>query len=152
MAKKRREFIDNLNLVPFIDLFSTLIIFLIATAVFDQLASVPVSLGSTEQEQIQRPASPADTKRVTADIKVTISQNRVELFDAGRVVRVSREELLAQKFEQVAQFAQQVRGKYVEKKDVVFSVADNAVYSDLISSMDQFLANNFDQLIVMGAE
>ena len=48
--------------------------------------------------------------------------------------------------------ADNARMKYPTKHDVVLQVADDAPYEDLVSVMDQFLARDFDQLVVMGAE
>lgn len=152
MAKKRRNIVDNLNLVPFIDLFSTLIIFLLATAVWEQLATVPVSLGSSETNPIQMPSSPSDVKKINSDLKITINKDELILFDSGRSTRISRDELVTNEFAQIQEFADKARKKYTTKKDVVLSLSDEAVYSDLVTVMDKFLAVDFDQLIVMGAE
>lgn len=152
MAKKRRELNNNLNLVPFIDLFSTLIIFLLATAVWEQLAVVPVQLGSSDKNQIQMPSSSADAKKVKAEIKVSIGNARIVLVDRGNRKSYTREEAIANDYELVAEFANKARETRKEdKREVVFEVSDKAQYQDLIGTMDKFLAVKFDELIVMGA-
>lgn len=149
---RRKGMTTNLNLVSFIDLFSTLIIFLLVTSVWEQLAAVPVSLGSTETHPIQMPSSPSDIKKVNADLKVIIDKAGVVLFDSGKSTRIAREALLGSDFSQLEAFVSQSRQKYADKRDVVLSLADDAIYSDLVTVMDKFLAEDFDQLIVMGAE
>ncbi|NCN41880.1 hypothetical protein GW916_11610 [bacterium] len=152
MAKKRREIVDNLNLVPFIDLFSTLIIFLIATAVWDQLSAVPIQLGSTEKSSAQM-SSGSEAKRVQAELKVTISPTQIVLFDKGRSRSLSRDEAVANEYALIAEFAQAARqSRGPDKKELVVEMADKAIYEDMIGTVDQFLAVNFDQLVILGAE
>lgn len=150
MAKKR-ELANNLNLVPFIDLFSTLIIFLIATAVWEQLSSVPISMGSTDKNPIEMPASSASAKVVEAQLKVQLNEDRIVLSHQGRRVSLTREEAQANNYQAVGEFVTDVRSRDAAQKEVVFEVADKAVYEDLVGTMDQFLAEEFDELIVMGA-
>jgi len=142
----------NLNLVPFIDLFSTLIIFLLSTAVWEQLAAVPVNLGNSDQNKINMPTSKEEAKLVKGDLKVFIKKDAIELFDQGQTTRFSRDQLVGSRFEAVVQFADNSRLKYPTKNDVVLQVDDDAVYEDIVTVMDKFLARDFDQLVVMGAE
>ena len=142
----------NLNLVPFIDLFSTLILFLLSTAVWEQLAAVPVNLGSSDQNKISMPTSKEEAKLVTSDLKVLIKKDSVELFDQGNTTRFAREELAGSAFDAVMQFADNARTKYPTKNDVVLQVDDDAIYEDIVTVMDKFLARDFDQLVVMGTE
>ncbi len=142
----------NLNLVPFIDLFSTLVIFLLSTAVWEQLAAVPVNLGNSDQNKVNMPTSKEEAKLVKGDLKVFIKKDSVELFDQGRSTRFTREDLVGSQFAAVVQFADDARLKYPLKNDVVLQVDDDAVYEDIVAVMDKFLGRDFDQLVVMGAE
>jgi biopolymer transport protein ExbD len=142
----------NLNLVPFIDLFSTLIMFLLSTAVWEQLAAVPVNLGSSDQNKISMPTSKEEAKLVTSDLKVTVKKDSVELSDQGNITRFGRDELAGSKFEAVLEFADNARVRYPTKNDVVIQVDDDATYEDIVAVMDKFLARDFDQLVVMGSE
>ena len=151
MAKKRRELVNNLNLVPFIDLFSTLIIFLLATAVWQQLSSVPIQLGSTENKPIDMPSDTAETKRVNAELRAVINQNSLQLVYRNSRTRLRIEEARANDYEKVRDFVSSVRAANASQKEVVFEVSDKAQYEDLVKTMDQFLGEDFDELIVMGA-
>lgn len=144
----KREMPSNLNLVPFIDLFSTMIIFLIVTAVFDQLAAVQINMGAEDKPASAVPAVPL--KKIEASVKVTIGENNIELFDAGRKILVEKANN-EYNFEQVRTFVEEVRQKYPEKKDVVIFSQDKARYKDLIGVMDEFLGQAFTELVVTGA-
>lgn len=144
----KRQMQSNLNLVPFIDLFSTMIIFLIVTAVFDQLAAVQINMGAEDKPADAIPAQPL--KKIEASLKVTISENNIELFDAGRKVNIAKD---GEDFDYtlVQQFAEEVREKYPEKKDVVIFTQDKAQYKSLIGVMDEFLGQMFTELVVTGS-
>jgi len=142
----------NLNLVPFIDLFSTLIIFLLSTAVWEQLAAVPVNMGNSDQNKVSMPNSKEEAKLVKSDLKVFIRKDSIELFDQGRTTQVTRDELVNNGFEAVLLFADEARAKYPIKNDVVIQADDDSTYEDIVAVMDKFLARNFDQIVVMGAE
>jgi biopolymer transport protein ExbD len=143
----KREMPSNLNLVPFIDLFSTMIIFLIVTAVFDQLAAVQINMGAEDKPADAVPQQPI--KKIEASLKVTIGEESIELFDAGKKEMVIKE---AGEFDyaRIRQFAEMVREKYPEKRDVVIFSQDKAKYKDLIGVMDEFLGQSFTELVVTG--
>lgn len=143
----KREIPSNLNLVPFIDLFSTMIIFLIVTAVFDQLAAVQINMGAEDKPADAVPQQPI--KKIEASLKVTITPNKIELFDAGRKVNINKE---GEEFDfsMVREFVEEVREKYPEKKDVVIFSEDKAIYKDLVAVMDEFLGQSFTELVVTG--
>jgi biopolymer transport protein ExbD len=151
MARKRREMISNLNLVPFIDLFSTLILFLISTAVFDQLAVLPINMGNPDAPDISVP-SPSEARKIEANVKVTLTDKTIELFDSGERRVIDREQVVASAYDDIRAFAENARAKHPEKRDVVISASDVAVYEDLIAIMDRLLEQNFDQLVVMGSD
>lgn len=146
---RKRGFNDNLNLVPFVDLFSTLIIFLISTAVWDDLAAVQVNLGAQDKPSIETPKQ--DLKKVTSDVKITVSDHGIETFEQGKTNRIEK---IDGKLDVQAldQFVTDIRAKYSDKKDMLIFATDAAAYEDLIAVMDKCLAKNFDELIVTGAE
>ncbi|HVJ65690.1 MAG TPA: biopolymer transporter ExbD [Bdellovibrionota bacterium] len=138
---------SNLNLVPFIDLFSTMIIFLIITAVFDQLAAVQINMGAEDKPADAVPATPI--KKIEASLKVTIHEDSIELFDAGQREVINKQDG-EYDFAPVRAFAEAAREKYPEKKDVVVFSDDKAKYKDLVSVMDEFLGESFTEVVVTG--
>ena len=148
-GRGKKEIPSNLNLVPFIDLFSTMIIFLIVTAVFDKLASVQINMGAEDKAAASVPQQPI--KKIEATVKITIFKDTVELFDAGKktVLQKEGEDFSVQALEE---FALTMREKYPEKKDVVVSAKDTSIYKDLIVVMDAFLGQSFTEIIVTGSQ
>ena len=138
---------DNLNLVPFIDLFSTLIIFLLMTAVWDQLASVQASLG--DQAGGKSVAVPQDTKKIKQTTKITITDRAVEVFDDGKVSQIPIEGR-AFNVAPLTEFVSAMRAKYQDKNDMVIIATDNAKYETVVSVMDECIGQNFKEIILTG--
>ncbi len=141
--------IGNLNLVPFVDLFSTMIIFLLFTAVWDQLASLQVNLGANDQSSIEAPLE--DTKKISSQVRILLGHDFYELVDSGKTERVPMQ---GKNFNYgpLENFVQSTRTKYEQKKDMLIQVMDNASYESLVAVMDRFLVRDFSDLIVTGSE
>jgi biopolymer transport protein ExbD len=146
---RRREFQDNLNLVPFVDLFSTMIIFLISVAVWDQLAAVKANMGVEDRPSTQ--VAPPDSKKVRSNVRVHLKKEAVELIDGNsqkRVVPVDGQIPWAQ----VGEFAIALRTRLADKKDMLIEVDDDVPYESVIAAMDQFLEQDFRELVVTGKD
>jgi biopolymer transport protein ExbD len=155
----RREFAQNLNLVPFIDFFSNLIIFLMMTVVFDQLAAVQINMGA--EDAASKIQVPKDTvKKIEASLKVTINKDKLVMFDSGKSIVVQKESTVDEagnpfeRFppEPIKEFMANARAKYPEKKDLVVFSADDAAFQDLIGVLDAGLGEKFIELVVTGSD
>jgi len=148
----RKGFVTNVNLVPFIDLFSTLIIFLLSTAVWDQLAVIQMNLGAQDKATVEAPKE--QLKKVTSNVKITISDSYLEVFDEGKTEKVERPKDSKDAFDYtlVERFLDGIRQKYPEKKDMLIFATDASSYKDLVGVLDRSLARQFNELIVTGLE
>jgi biopolymer transport protein ExbD len=146
---RRRSFQDNLNLVPFVDLFSTMIIFLISVAVWDQLASVKANMGVEDRPSTQ--LAPPDTKRVTSNVRIHLAKEYIEIVDGASKRRLSK---VDENFDWAAlgTFSTELRARLSDKKDMLIEVDDDVPYEAVIMAMDQFLARDFRELIVIGRD
>jgi biopolymer transport protein ExbD len=150
---KSREAVDNLNLVPFVDLFSTLILFLMATAVFDQLASVPVNMGSNETPSTMNTSDGRATgKKITSTVLVSVNETDLVMSDSGKVTRISIEAAQKGEYSAVTEFMRTARRQHNDLREIVVNSADKAKYGDIVAVMDEALAADFDQLVVTGEE
>ncbi len=147
---KGRKGVSDLNLVPFVDLFSTLIIFLLSVAVWDQLAAVPVNLGAQDKPSIEVPKQ--DIKKVESNVKITVLTDGVELFNEGKSQKLAKVEGQPFDFTPVAEFVAAIRQNYPDKKDMLIMATDQAVYEDIVGVMDRALEQDFDQIIVTGLD
>ena len=113
----RKKFRDDLNLVPFIDLFSTVILFLLATAVFDKLAAVPIALGD-KSEKAEGASAQVAVKPVSSSIKIIITSRQVTMVYGGRV-RSFTVEKDHEDYSKLETFLTQVRRNYPTKIDML---------------------------------
>lgn len=144
----------DLNLVPFIDLMSVLITFLLITAVWSQVSMI--QLGSS----IYGKKNPNDTKPVEpppphADIPL-----RLDVKDFGFRLIVGAEKFQIPKAggqydtESLMSHLKKVKSDYQEKQDAVITVDDEVAYEFLILGMDTLNQSGFPSISVstLGAE
>lgn len=148
--KKRKLDAGALNLVPMIDLFSMIIIFLIVTAAFDQLAQMKINMGSEDAAEtvIKQPV-----KEIQASLKITIFPDRLDLQDQGRVVRIEKQpDDEEYNWDELNEFLMNARVNYPEKKDIVIFSSDKVEYGYVVTVMDFALSQDFNELVVSGVE
>ena len=145
----KRNINANLNLVPFIDLFSTIILFLISIAVWDELASVPTNLAAQDKATLDTPKE--DIRKVTSNVYLSVNSDTVDIFNEGKKQSIKKNGE-AYDFLPIDQFLADIRTKFADKKDMLIYANDMASYEDLIAVMDRCLGQKFDDLIVTGAD
>lgn len=142
----------ELNLVPFIDLMSVLITFLLITAVWSQVSMIQLgsSIHSQKQEnQEPKPPPPLADIPLRLDVKDTgfrllIGKDKVQIPKVGpdydRVGLLDR--------------LKKIKETYPEKVDAVITVDDEIAYEFLILGMDVLLQGGFSAVSVstVGAE
>jgi biopolymer transport protein ExbD len=136
----------ELNLVPFIDLMSVLITFLLITAVWTQVSMIQIgsSLYGKKSE-----AQPAATPPPNAEVVL-----KVDVKEGGYVLSVGRQvislPMVNEQFDDAGLVAQLQRVKqlYPEKVDAIVSVADVVPYEQLIKAMDNCLTAGFSAISV----
>lgn len=142
----------ELNLVPFIDLMSVLITFLLITAVWSQVSMIQIGssiYGKATPNQTPPPPPPM------ADIPL-----RLDVHEAGYHLVIGSDKVdipkVAGKFNTVALLARLkgVKQQYAEKQDAVITVDDQLEYENLITGMDTLLQAGFPGISIstVGAE
>ena len=135
----------ELNLVPFIDLMSVLITFLLITAVWTQVSMIQIGSSlygkQTSEEPVELPP--------LADLPF-----RLDVKNAGYRVIIGKETIEVPK--QAGQFddetllarLQQIKEKYPEKLDAVITMEDDIFYEKLINGMDMLIQAGFPSISV----
>src|SRR6185436_16819046 len=80
---RKRKVNSELNLVPFIDLLSTLICFLLITAVWQQISVVSTNTSSTTSSDSATPP-PKDH----VDLSLTLLMDRLEATEGTRAIKI----------------------------------------------------------------
>lgn len=132
------------NLTPFIDLFSVLICFLLMTAAWIQLESMPSSIEKTTSSNApppkDSPPPPKDEKKVSLAVtvfadKITLKENEKELIVQNIGTEFDKEKLQLE--------FSRWRSQYQDKKDVVLNTDPAVTYGDLIKMYDLLVASDW---------
>lgn len=143
---KGRKTSLELNLVPFIDLMSVLITFLLITAVWNQVSMIQI--GSSlygKKDETQAPQIPPKADVV---LKLEIRPNGYVLNVGKQIINLP---MVNNEFDDVGLVAQLTKAKqlYPEKADGAIAMADELPYERLVKGMDGFLKAGFPQISVL---
>jgi biopolymer transport protein ExbD len=129
---------EFLNLTPFIDLFSTLIIFLIMAAAWNQIEALSTNVESATTSS--EPSEPNPQKKVL--LAVTILDDRIEMSEDENSFRIplSGGEINA---EQILQKLAEWRTKYPDRKDMVLNTANTVPYKHLVKTFDTIVGGGW---------
>jgi biopolymer transport protein TolR len=139
----------ELNIVPFIDLMSVMISFLIVSAVWSQISMI--QLGSsmyskkTTEEQPKPPPKAdfpfrVDVKAHGFQVIAGVEKKQIPLENGEHNFTALKEELA------------RVKQLNPEKTDAVLTMNDELAYELLIKTMDRVLENGFNEISVATAE
>ena len=136
----------ELNLVPFIDLMSVCIIFLLITAVWTQVSMIQLGSSIYSKKTSDKPITPPPFSEVVLRVDVLKEGFRILLGkDLMSIPKLSngnydKKGLIAQ--------LKEAKKQYPEKMDGVASVRDEVYYKHLISAMDALLIAGFSQVSI----
>ncbi len=130
----------EINLVPYIDLLSTLICFLLITAVWQQVSVITTNSSTTPPSEDSFNPTPPDPNKI--DLSIKIFDNRVELT-AGKDMRAIN--YVAGQFDRkaVKTTLQSWKKQYPDKKDITINSEQQVPYKLLIEAMDILIEENF---------
>ncbi|MBC6415896.1 MAG: biopolymer transporter ExbD [Bdellovibrionales bacterium] len=136
----------ELNLVPFIDLMSVCIIFLLITAVWTQVSMVQLGNSIYSKKTSEETIEPPPFTEIVL---------RVDVHSEGFNLTLGTEKSLIPKLQNgdydktsLVQSLKRVKEQYPEKLDGVVSVADDVSYKYLVEAMDAFLINQIPQVSI----
>lgn len=136
----------ELNLVPFIDVLSTCICFLLVTAVFVNLGSFHVSQAvGSEKNEAQKPQG---------SVTVSLGGRGDIRFEVKDVKGLSRGESLVTiqgdqgrvNFRRSEEWIKSFAARFADVKTVLLMPNPTSKYDDLIQLMAQFKASQMDQI------
>ncbi len=137
----------ELNLVPFIDLFSALICFLLMTAAWQNLEVVstgtpPKALDLRDADEPSPTPPPAKPKAV---LSVTLYFDRLDIAE-DNIIKTFAHISGTPDYKQLELALAQWRKKFPDRKDVLLSTENRAPYKHLIKLMDTFIAGEFPEV------
>jgi len=135
----------ELNLVPFIDLLTCLICFLLMAAVWIQIGKISVSQSGTGAPTEQ---TPEERQRLNLVVAIT-PQGYILTGNAQTIADILKKD---DKYDKKALGTKlkEIHGQFPDKSDITIMSEDSINYQVLIDTMDVCLANDFPNISVSG--
>jgi biopolymer transport protein ExbD len=135
---------DELNLVPFIDLLSCCISFLLITAVWTQIAGLQVasSGGPTEQQK----------QETTIDVKLLLTEKGYSLAMAGAAIDIpnvnGKDGAQAYDRKTLTEKLKTLKASLPDQSAITVQPEDAVAYADLVETVDTFLGEQLRNVTV----
>ena len=137
----------ELNLVPFIDLLTCLICFLLMAAVWIQIGKISVSQSGQGAPTEQ---TPEERERLNLVVAITpqgfLITGNGQTLEGGDILKKDNQ----YDFERLGTKLKEIHGLFPDKSDIVVMSEDSINYQALIETMDVCLANDFPNISVSG--
>ncbi len=133
----------DINIVPFIDLMSVLIIFLLVSAVWTQVSMIQIGSSVYGQKTTDEKPKPPPKAEVPFRVDVkSVGYNIVIGSSNYPIPKINNE------FDRVTLLKElrKIKETYPDKMDVVVTMADELQYKYLIGAMDSLLAADFPEI------
>lgn len=139
---------DDLNLVPFIDLFSVLICFLIMTAVWNQIDALSTNVDNVTSSDAASNENPNKRKE---SLTVTLLKDRMEMSES---VSIGARTLSEKNYKfnnlgenidisKMDRVLNSWRQKYPNKKDVILNTDNQVLYNKMIQVFDALVGGGY---------
>ena len=139
----------ELNLVPYIDLLSTLICFLLITAVWQQVSVISTNSSITPPKDTEafNPVTPPDQPKEKKEVSVKITKTNLEFSLNKAVTQLPLTNELVDK-EQLGQLIQKAKAEIPDLKEVIINSETGALYKYLIQVMDVLNQEKVDSVAI----
>ena len=135
---RRRPVSAELNLVAYIDLLTCMVSFLLITAVWAQLARLPVS---------QHQPGQSDGQAITEDLRIMV----VVTGDGFSLVVGAESKAIPDDYKRLQAELHAAEAAHPDKTDVQVASGDDIVFSRLIETMDVVLGAGFPDVSLIDA-
>ena len=128
---------EFLNLTPFVDLFSVLVVFLLMTAVWTQIAAL-----STDVENTTSNSDPNHTPPKKVVLSATLTGDHIDLKEDEAVQAIP---VMGGDFDvtQLQAILKVWRTKYPDRKDIILNSEDKVPYKTMIKVFDTMVGNDW---------
>ncbi len=135
----------DVNIVPFIDLMSVLIIFLLISAVWTQVSMIQI--GSSVYGQKTSDEKPKPPPKADIPFRLDVRENGYRILLGKDFIPVPR---VNQDFDNDTLLTElkKIKELYPEKVDAIVTMADELAYKHLIDAMDMLLLAEFPEVSI----
>ena len=148
----KKSSVVELNLVPFIDLMSVCIIFLLITAVWIQISMIQLGTSVYSKKQDDPPIPPSLTPHQEVPFRVDVLSEGYKVVLGSEAVMIPLVRKGTYNHKALTRQIEAVKKIYPEKIDVVVTSRDNLMYKHLIMAMDLLLNAGFSGISIATGE
>jgi biopolymer transport protein TolR len=141
-GQRRRSVSGDLNLVPYIDLLTCMIAFLLITAVWTQLARLPTH---------QRGQGESDGEPPQSKLAVAVGDQGFVLVSDGGQKPIGRRDDGAFDYEALTRELGALKRTHADKTDLQVLSEDGIQFEVLIKTMDAAMASGFPEVSLLDA-
>ena len=139
----------ELNIVPFIDLMSVCIIFLLLTAVWTQVSMIQIGSSIYGKRTDDQESQPPPRPEINLELIVNQSGYTVIIGqDSIPIPRIQGEEGIEYDQRNLILTLKSVKDRYPDKKDAMIAVEEDLIYENLIQGMDSLLLSGFPEVAI----
>lgn len=138
-AHGRKSVDVDMNLVPFIDMMSVLVAFLLLTAVWTNLAQINIKPGGVGHDTEQRVEPPINLSVLVAEDGLWVG---ISTGQPRKIEKVG-EEYNFEALGEALKYYKQESGIFNERDDVEIAAEDKVTYQAVITTMDTAVAQAF---------
>ena len=142
----------ELNLVPFIDLMSVCIIFLLITAVWTQISMIQLGTSVYAKKIDDTPPPLAQTPHAEVPFRIDVLSQGYKVILGSQVILIPLSQRGKYDHIELTNQLQAVKKVYPDKVDVVVTSEDRLLYKHLIMAMDLLLSAGFPQVSIAPGE
>lgn len=135
----------DINIVPFIDLMSVLVIFLLISAVWTQVSMIQIGSSIYGKKTSDQDSPPPPRAEIPF---------RLDINSLGHTVLIGRQTVTVPKIGDIYDVnrlldeLKRIKEIYPEKVDAVITMGDDLAYLHLVSGMDALLQAGFPEISV----
>jgi biopolymer transport protein TolR len=145
-GKKAVDF--QLNLIPFIDLLSVLISFLLMTSVWTQVAKIDVKQSPNQASEEPQP----EDKEEKLNLTVLVKASGYSVMKKGAVVKEIEKKGETYDSATLSETLKQQRAEHPDNEEVIVTCEDKIPYQELITVMDIALEHKLTGISVQGVD
>jgi biopolymer transport protein TolR len=138
----------DVNIVPFIDLMSVLVIFLLITAVWSQVSIIQLGSSIYGKKNSEQSAEPPPRAEIPF---------RIDVRPDGHKIVIGRQDILVPKLQgeynlpRLLNELKTIKNLYPDKEDAIITMNDEIEYVNLVTTMDMTLQSGFPQVSISTA-
>jgi biopolymer transport protein TolR len=138
----------ELNLIPFMNLLSVLLVFLLATSAYVQMATLDISLPPTAGPGAKKQEDKPQTKQDDITLTVLISSQGFTIGARGGFLPSILKEGGRYNYDKLGEQLKKIKGQFAEREEIIITAEPGIIYEIIVGVMDKCRENGFPNISI----